>query len=101
VGETWSTYLLQDPEFKAQFKARWEEVNQMLLETAMEEIDSMYELLSPSATENFKRWDILGRKVAFEPQSTSRYPTYESQMDYLKDFLEQRSAWISSQVENW
>ena len=101
VGETWSTHLLKDPEFKALFKARWEEVKDVLLETAMEEIDSSYELLFPSAMENFERWDILGRKVAFEPQSTSRYPTYESQMDYLRDFLEQRAAWISSQVENW
>lgn len=101
VGETWSTHLLKDPEFQALFKARWDEVKDTLLETAMKEIDASFALLYPSATENFQRWDILGRKVAFEPQSTSRYPTYESQMDYLKDFLEVRAAWISSQVENW
>ncbi len=101
VGETWSTHLLKDPEFQALFKARWEEVRDVLLETAMKEIESSYETLYPSAMENFQRWDILGRKVAFEPKSTSRYPTYESQMDYLKDFLEARAAWISSQVENW
>lgn len=101
VGETWTTHLIEDPEFRALFKARWEEVKDTLLETAMAEIDASYERLLPSALENFKRWDILGRKVAFEPQSTSRYPTYESQIQYLKDFLEERSAWITSQVENW
>ncbi len=101
VGETWSTHLLKDPEFQKLFKARWLEVKDLLLETALDEINASYELLYPSAMENFKRWDILGKKVAFEPHSTSRYPTFESQMDYLRDFLEARVAWITDQVENW
>lgn len=101
VGETWTTHFLKDPEFQKRFKARWEEVRDQLLKVAFDEIDSSYETLLPSANENFERWDILGRKVAFEPHSTSLYPTYESQIDFLKDFLEARAAWIDSQVENW
>lgn len=101
VGETWSTHLLQDPEFQALVKKRWLEVRDVLLEAAMEEIDASYELLSPSAKYNFRRWDILGKKVAFERHDTKNYPTFRSQMTYLKDFLENRFAWLDSQILAW
>ncbi len=101
VGETWSTHLLQDPEFQALVKKRWLEVRDILLEAAMEEIDASYELLSPSAKYNFRRWDILGKKVAFERHDTKNYPTFRSQMTYLKDFLENRFAWLDSQILAW
>ncbi|MBR5295491.1 MAG: CotH kinase family protein, partial [Clostridia bacterium] len=101
VGETWSTYLLEDPKFQKAFKKRWQEVSENLINTALAEIDKDYEILLPSAEENFKRWDILGRKVAFERHDTTEYKTYSSQIYYLKDFLVERAAWIDAQVENW
>ncbi|MBQ4037582.1 MAG: CotH kinase family protein [Clostridia bacterium] len=101
VGTTWSTYLLEDPEFRAMFKRRWLEVRDSLLEAAFAEIETGYEKLAPSAEENFIRWDILGKKVAFEPFSTKYYPTFESNIEYLTEFLEDRAAWISAQVKDW
>ncbi len=101
VGETWSTYLLEDPKFQALFRARWLEVRDRLLSVAMEEIDWGYEILFPSAKENFERWDILGKKVAFERHDTKNYKTYASQIAYLKDFLIRRASWIDSQVSAW
>ncbi len=101
VGVTWSTYLLEDPEFQALFKKRWEEKRSELLEIATEEIWENYHLLSRSADENFQRWQILGKKVAFERFDTKDYPTYFSQMVYLENFLIDRAAWIDSQVEAW
>ena len=101
VGETWSTYLLEDPAFRALFKQRWQEVSAKLIRVAMEEIDEDYKLLSPSAEMNFARWDILGKKVAFERQDTKYYRTYSSQIYYLKNFIKTRAAWIDSQVEAW
>ena len=92
---------MQDPEFQKAFRARWDEVKTHLVETALEAIDEDYELLSPSAEENFDRWDILGRKVAFERHDTVNYKTYESQIEYLKNFLLNRAAWIDAQVEEW
>jgi hypothetical protein len=101
VGITWSTFLFEDPEFKARFKARWQEVRDLLLETAMESIEADYERLSPSAELNFIRWKILGVKVAFEPHNTKYYKTYRSQIDYLKNYLTKRAAWIDSAVADW
>lgn len=101
VGETWTYHLFQDPAFKARFKARWQEVRDRLVETALCAIDEEYRRIQPSAEENFAVWDILGRKVAFEPKSTSRYLTYESQITYLKNFLKKRAAWIDTQVVDW
>jgi|GEM_PF-1017368 len=101
VGETWTTHLLEDPEFRARFKARWIEVRDVLINTALKEIDEQYALVSPSAEMNFLRWDILGKKVAFERYDTEDYPTYESQMEYLKDFIVNRAAWIDEQVESF
>ncbi len=101
IGETWSTHLLKDPEFQKAFRKRWQAVSKNLLQTAFSEIERSYELLSPSANLNFKRWDILGRKVAFERYDTTEYKTYSSQIYYLQNFLTQRAAWIDAQVENW
>ncbi len=101
VGETWSTYLLKNPEFQRAFKDRWQEVSKDLLETALSEIEKSYDLLSPSANLNFKRWDILGKKVAFERYDTTEYKTYSSQIYYLQSFLTKRAAWIDAQMENW
>ncbi|MBQ3076058.1 MAG: CotH kinase family protein [Clostridia bacterium] len=98
VGETWSTYLLKDPEFQARFKARWQEVRDVLVDTAMEEIEKQYQLNSASAELNFKRWDILGKKVAFERHDTKNYRTYSSQIYYLEDFITNRASWIDEQV---
>ena len=101
VGETWSTHLLEEPEFQKKFKARWEEVKDELLNTAYTYIDETYEMLYYSAEENFERWDILGKKVAFERHDTKNYKTYTSQIMYLQDFLEERAAWITEQVAEW
>ncbi|MBQ3865952.1 MAG: CotH kinase family protein [Clostridia bacterium] len=101
VGTTWSTYLLKDPKFQAAFKARWQSVRDDLLALAKSEIDRSYEEIAPSAEENFIHWQILGRKVAFERKDTTYYTTYRSQIDYLKDFLEDRAAWIDGAVAAW
>ena len=101
VGVTWSTYLLKDPVFQKAFKARWNAVRDRLLAVALEEIESVYRAVRPSAEENFERWQILGKKVAFERKDTTRYPTYASQIQYLKDFLTNRAAWIDQAVADW
>ena len=101
IGETLSTYLLEDPRFRARFKARWEEKRDELLVAAFTMIEEDYEVLFPSAVENFNRWDVLGKKVAFERHDTVDYPTYDSQITYLKNFLLDRAAWLDGQVENW
>jgi hypothetical protein len=101
IGETWSTYLLKDPEFQKAFRKRWKEVSEDLKNVALSEIERSYEILSPSADLNFKRWDILGKKVAFERHDTTNYKTYSSQIYYLQNFLIERFAFIDAQVENW
>lgn len=101
IGETWSTYLLEDEDFRALFKKRWQEKRGELLNAAFDMIEKDYETLIPSAKENFGRWEILGKKVAFERHDTVLYTTYSSQIQYLKDFLIERAAWIDGQVENW
>ena len=101
VGETWSTHLLEDPEFQARFKARWQEVRDVLVDTAMEEIEKQYQLNSASAELNFKRWDIVGKKVAFERHDTKNYRTYSSQIYYLQDFITNRAAWIDEQMKDF
>ena len=92
---------MEDPEFRALFKARWQEKKHQLLGAAFEMIEEDSKLLIPSAEENFAKWDILGKKVAFERHDTVLYTTYHSQIQYLQDFLLNRAAWLDMQVENW
>ena len=94
----WLNYLYTNESFCRRMEARWNEIKDELLENALSAVDEMGEKVTPSAADNFKVWDILGKKVAFEPSYTNQYDTYEKQLKYLRDFIENRWKWIDANV---
>jgi len=98
VPENWLTYLMKYDEYREAFRARWEEVKDELLATAMEAIDEMSAKVTPSAKYNFTRWDILNDRVAYEPSFVTKYNTYELQIEYLKDFINSRWQFLDENI---
>ena len=80
------------------FTARWNEIKKPLLQTAITSIETMSELVKPSADMNFEVWDILGKDVLALPASHKKYNTYEKMIGRLKDFINNRYEWIDKQL---
>ncbi len=95
----WMTYLLKDQKFIDMLQKRWNEVKDGLLEHMLAAIDSYGELVTPSAACNFTVWKILGVKNRFQPTYTTKFNTYESHLQFFKDYLTLRWNWIDQNIK--
>jgi hypothetical protein len=93
----WWRRLFEDPNFRVRYADRWFALRQGPLATAtlLANIDANADLLEESQARNFVRWPVLGTYV---------WPnyfigtTYESEVDWMKDWIAGRVAWIDSQM---
>ncbi len=96
----WFQRLMADPVFAAAFAARWFELRAGLLsdEAIAARIDAYAEPIGEAAPRNFAIWANLpeGRVNGFVSPTA---PTWDGQLDALRDWLVQRSAWIDAQLE--
>ncbi|MHC4537212.1 MAG: CotH kinase family protein, partial [Planctomycetota bacterium] len=93
----WWRRLFEDPEFRLRYVDRWFVLRQNLLGTDMllQDIDDIVDLLGEAQVRNFDRWNILGTYVWpnwFIAQ------TYQEEIDWMKDWLQKRLAWMDSQI---
>ncbi len=98
VNTDWYLRLTQDPAFLQRVGARWRELRQGLLSDA--NLDArITELASPlinAATRNFERWpNLASPQVAMFVTPTE--PTWEGQVQFVRDWLRDRVTWLDSQ----
>lgn len=99
IYDNWMCYLMEDPNFRAKLKVRWDEVKNELFDTAIGLIDRMGETLSTSAEYNFTVWNILGtRVVAPQPKSIVNLKTYKDNVKYIRDFVINRWNWMDNNI---
>ena len=98
VWTSWMNYLMKDEAFMKRFAARWNEIKKPLINCALTSVETMSELVKPSAEMNFEVWDILGKAVTSQPTSHKKYDTYEKMIGRLEDFLAKRYNWIDKQL---
>ena len=99
IGDNWMCYLMNDQNFRAKLKIRWDEVKDELLATALDRVDRMGTTLAPSAKYNFEVWNILGtRAVLPQPTSIVNLVTYEDNVKYLRDFISNRWSWMDNNI---
>lgn len=95
----WWRRLDQDTEYWQRFIDRWTELRQGMLadESYLADIDSNAALISAeSADRNFERWNVLGRFTNISPPGFRDRDTYQKEVDYLKEWLVERGAWMDS-----
>ena len=80
--------------------ARWRELRRDALstESLMADIDAVVRELGASAARNFERWDILGDYVWPNAEGFDERNTFEKEVAYLKTWIQNRLAWIDSQL---
>ncbi len=98
VQYNWCTYLLRDKEFCDRLAQRWDEVRERLLSVANDTVDTYAALLDGSQQENYKVWKVWGIRTGFQSKWCMAANTYEKQIQYLKDFLQKRAAWIDKAI---
>lgn len=101
ITENWMDYLLRYDAFTARVKARWNEVKNDLKQTALSAVEEYSRLLLECQEQNFLVWDILDKQVGVGAVSPSRYPTYESQVEYVENFITERWQYLDERINRF
>ena len=101
----WWRRLFQDPEFQSRYADRWFVLRQSLLSTnrLLQDIDDTVELLGDAQVRNFDRWRILGFHVwpnpdEMDPAYKAAFTTYDGEIGWMKNWLEERLTWMDAQI---
>ena len=94
----WYILLGEDPGFMAQVSTRWWELRQGLLSTEQinARIDRLTAPLTNAAVRDFEIWkvdEISGGMLTIPTE-----PTWEGQVEVMRDWIHQRLAWIDSKL---
>ncbi len=92
--------LFNEPKFQYLFKTRWLELRKSVLHTdsLMNFIDSQAILLEEAQQRNFERWPILGEFTWRSLDGYAERDTYQKEVDYMKDFLQDHLNWMDDQM---
>jgi CotH protein/chitobiase/beta-hexosaminidase-like protein len=98
VASDWYRLLGTDPEFLALVSARWQELRQTLLseDQLNQRIDALTAPLQNAAVRDFERWPVAD--VAQGIFQIPPDPTWDGQVQVVRDWLGQRLAWLDSQL---
>lgn len=99
VASDWFRLLGTDPEFLERAAVRWRELRGTLLsEAALQaRIDALVAPLANAAVRDFERWPVAD--VAEGIFQIPSAPTWEGQLQVLRDWLGERLAWLDSQLQ--
>lgn len=92
----WFNYLIDKPEFESRYIVRFMEVSYLYFDQLITELDLVSSLLFTDALINFEKWRILGIYVWPNPPQMVEADTYAKQIQYLKNYLIQREAWLTT-----
>ena len=97
INASWYARLFQDPAFAAQVKQCWNAKRTQLDTVVNTEIAARADKLRVGAALNFNRWPILGTYVWPNADGYAQRTTYQSEVDYLVNWLNARIAWLDTQ----
>ncbi len=97
----WWSKLLEDPVFVTQLQERWTKLrsNEFSESKIMAKIDAYATLLQETGAvdKNFSVWEVLG--IYVRPNNYVG-ETYQQEVDYLKEWIENRLLWLDSSISN-
>lgn len=98
----WWPKLLDDPMFRAQVKARWQELRGGIITTAVinGQIDEWVNYLESNGAldRNFETWSVIGEALPF---NSFVGQSYEEEITYLKGWVDDRINWMDGQIGSW
>jgi hypothetical protein len=93
--------LFKSKSFRYWLKQEWKTLraDKLSNHNLLSFIDSMAVQIDTSIQlRNFRRWPELGRVLWLEPSSIVQRTTYKSEVDYLKQYVVKRLAWLDSTI---
>lgn len=99
-GNKWINQMLLDSAFVSHFIERWNEKKDVLKNFIDVRIQKLADANAISADCNFIKWDILGQYVWPNNIGAEERKTYQSEIDYLKDWMTARYAWFNDVINN-
>jgi hypothetical protein len=91
--------MFEDEAFAREFKDRWNYIkNNNYFDAFFQRIDNTAELIGKSQKMNFEKWDILGVYVWPNAGNVWERTTYQSEIDYLKEWLSLRIEWMDREI---
>ncbi len=98
IQENWMNFLITYDTFNDAVKERWNEKKDDLLDTALSAINTYAEMLDGSEQQNFLRWDIMDKQIHDAFVSPYVYRTYDSQVEYLRNFIINRWNYMDKRI---
>jgi len=94
----WWRKLFDDTKFRNKIYARWQNVknSSFKVQSIYNYIDSLVQLLDESKTRNFEKWPVLGIYIWPNPYFVGQ--TYQSEINYLKNWISQRINWLDQNM---
>ena len=98
--EFWSG-LFNNKRFKDEMIIRWNELREDKFkdENIIAFIDSCADYLEEAQERNFELWPTLGVFLWRETEGYQDRDTYQKEVDYLKDYMVERAAWMDGQLQ--
>ena len=87
--------MIQDPGFQEELRARWNETKEQLMAETRSYIPEHVAYLSKATKWNYTVWKTLG--VDIWPHADAG-DTYEEQIAYLENWLEERYVWMDKAI---
>ena len=96
----WYARLFEDEAFAQEFKDRWNYLkNNGYFDVLFRRIDDTAAVLEKSAEMNFAKWSrLLGNYTWPNANNWWERTTYQSEIDYLKDWLRSRFEWMDYSI---
>ena len=90
----WFTQLRKTSWFFDEVKTRWFEIVDKI-PLMIDEVRHQNNTYYNSFNRNFERWDIFSKKINREPREVLSIKSFQGQVDYLIDWLNNRKEWLS------
>ena len=90
----WFSDLMENEWFVDLVVERWNEVKDVLEETATSAIDAALASWPTEMDKNFDRWKVLGRRVIAETDETLALGSWSGNAEFLREWIVNRFEWL-------
>lgn len=96
----WYVRMMQDPAYMQKLRYRWWELRRTVFSNAniIAMIDANAALVNEAQVRHFAKWPILGQYVWPNAPGYATRTTYASEVDWMKNWLVTRLAWLDAQM---
>lgn len=93
----WINRMMEDRAFRQKIRQRWNEIRDSHVKRMPSIVDELAGALHISQKKNFKKWPIIKAYVYLNFQVAD---SYEGEVEYLKNHLIKRIAWLDSKFNS-